>query len=325
MGEYIFKTNQYHNNVKVINMKILSIVFLIVFSFSSFSAVILKIKGQKALIDLEEASVQKGDMFDALNLYGKSKGLIEIRKIRKGKAIGVLRKGKMGVSWILEPAASNATSEEDNLPPLPVQYKEPIAPKKEPVTKKRKSIFKTYSSHVMGILMGPNLNLVRLSPSTSVSGIGWRGAIIADIVFTKRLSTRLSLSYKTLIIDGQHCERIINCKLSVQYPGAGALFRIKFFKHSAFHSWVGAGGSLLYPIPDKRKNMELHSKSFNGFHGVFSVAIGTDIHLQNIQFPIQIDANWINPVVISFKPLQSGARRFKPFYLGLQLGMSFSI
>ena len=307
-------------------MKILSIIFLTFFSFSSFSAVILKIKGQKALIDLEGASVQKGDMFDALNLYGKSKGLIEIRKARKGKAIGVLRKGKMGVSWILEPAASSTTSEDDNLPPLPVQYKEPVVPpKKKPVTKKQQSAFNTHSAHVIGILMGPHLNFVRLSPSTSVSGIGWRGDIIADFTLTKRLSTRLSLSYQTLVIEGRQCEQIINCKLSVQYPGAGALLKINFFKYSAFHSWVGAGGALLYPIPDQRKDMELHRNSFSGFHGTFTVALGTDILLQNIQFPIQIDANWINPVVISFNPLKSGARRFKPFYLGLKLGMSFSI
>ena len=140
-------------------MKILSIIFLMFFSFFSFSAVILKIKGKKALIDLEGASVQKGDMFDALNLYGKSKGLIEIRKARKGKAIGVLRKGKMGVSWILEPSASSATSENDSFPPLPAQHKKPAASKKEPVIKNRQSAFNAHSNHVIGIMMGPHFKL----------------------------------------------------------------------------------------------------------------------------------------------------------------------
>ena len=149
---------------------------------------------------------------------------------------------------------------------------------------------------------------------------------MADFTFTRRLSARLSLIYQTLIIEGRKCEQVINCKLSIQYPGAGALLKIKFFKYSAFHSWVGAGGALLRPIPDdERKDMELHGNSFKGFHGVFTVALGTDIQLQNIQFPIQIDMNWINPVVISFNPLRDGAKKFRPFYLGLKLGMSFSI
>ena len=306
------------------NIKNLSIIFLIFFSFSSFSAVILKIKGQKALIDLEGARVQKGDKFDALNLYGKSKGLIEIQKAKKGKAIGILRKGKMGTSWILEPTTSSATSD-DNPQPLPVNYTEPTT-SKPPTIKKRRSSFNSYSSHTIGVLVGPHLNFVRLSStSKNASGVGWRGSVMADFTFTQRLSTRVSLGWQTLVIEGQRCEQITNCKLSIQYPNAGALLKLKFFKYAAFNSWIGVGGSLLWPIPDKRKNMELDKKSFNGFHGSLTVALGTDIQLQNIHFPVQIDMNWINPVVISFNPLQDGARSFKPRYIGLQLGISFSL
>ena len=300
-------------------MKKLCIIFaLTLFSLPSFSAVILKIKDKKALIDLEGTNAHKGDQFEALNLYGKVKGILEIKKVKKGKAIGILRKGTMGVSWILEPKSEYVESSESK-PPLQNNYVASATVPREPESREvQKS-----SSHSIGFLVGPDLNFVRLSAGTSIFGVSWRGSSFIDFAFNSNLSIRLSLGYKALVIEGRDCNRIIQCKLFIHYPGSSALLKVKLIKYSKVDLWLGAGGSLLWPMPDRNRTMGLNNKSFTGFHGALKAALGTDIILQNIQIPVQIDFNWINPVVMSSQ-FQSRAKKLKPFYIGLQLGVSFA-
>ena len=308
-------------------MKFFVAIFILFYSFSGFSAVILKTKGKKALIDLEGAATQKGDQFDALNLYGKPKGVLEIRKIKKGKALGILTKGKMGVNWILEPrntAPENTVSE--NKQTLVKNTASGQAAKK--VLHLQESPTNFYSSpspHKMGILIGPHINFVKLSARTSIYGVSWGGMGIFDFKFTDRLSTRLFASYQTLTIEGRKCENIIQCKLSIHYPGFGGLLKVHVFNYGKIHSWIGGGGSLLWPLADPRRDLNLHKASFKGFHGALTFALGTDVTLNDILFPIQLDFNWINPMVISFQSLPGNSKKFKPFYIGLKMGVSFSL
>ena len=71
------------------------------------AAIILKTKNKKALIYLEGLRTKKGAYFESFDLYGKRKGFVQIEKIGDTKAIGVLKWGRIGKRWSLEPISQS--------------------------------------------------------------------------------------------------------------------------------------------------------------------------------------------------------------------------
>ena len=71
----------------------------------SDSAVILKAKGDQALIDLEGLKIQKGAYFSTIDRYGNKKGILQITRVGHKKAIGVLKGGRMAKRWSVEPTS----------------------------------------------------------------------------------------------------------------------------------------------------------------------------------------------------------------------------
>lgn len=67
----------------------------------AFGADITKVKGNKALINLDGTDASEGDIFFALDSNGKRKGLIKLEKVKGDKAIGNITKGKAMVGWTL--------------------------------------------------------------------------------------------------------------------------------------------------------------------------------------------------------------------------------
>ena len=68
----------------------------------SDSAVVLKTKGNQALIDLEGLKIKKGAYFSTVDLYGNKKGILQITRVGHKKAIGVLKGGRMAKRWSIE-------------------------------------------------------------------------------------------------------------------------------------------------------------------------------------------------------------------------------
>ena len=303
--------------------------FIFVFIFSSFfsssaySAVILKVKGRKALIDLEGVQAEKGDKFDALNLYGKALGLLEIKQVKKGKAVAVLLKGKMGINWILEPAAqsSNSFAEEEEYDPVGAKPKANYSAGDSAASLFKKS---NLASNGVGLIGGINFNSVAVSADKSVSGIGLQGALFADFFIINPLAVRLMLGYQQLIAQGSDCGGLSTCNLLIHYPGAGIFLRGVFLTHLMFQPWLGGGGFLFWPLVHQTANLGLDKKSFSGFHGALTGALGVDIHFSGFYIPLQISVNWINPVVVSLQSLKPGSRQFKPFYIGINTGVALS-
>ena len=302
--------------------RIIFVFTLCVFSFSpAHSAVILKVKGRKALVDLEGVAVEKGDKFDALNLYGKPLGVLEIKKIKRGKAIAVLLKGKMGVSWILEPSAqesASAFSAEDEYDP--VDSSNTYSSNSASSTMFSKG---SGSSSGVGLILGAHFNRITVSANKSIGGTSLQEMLIVDFSLIGPLSARLFIGHQTLVVAGNNCG-LSRCNLLIHYPGAGFLLRGIFLKNSIFQPWLGAGGFLFWPLVDKQANLGLDPKSFGSFHGALTGAAGIDLHFDGFYIPIQVEASWINPVLISLQTLKQGSKEFKPFYIGAKLGIAFS-
>ena len=90
-------------------MHFLKLFFILPFALSALTAavpknaVILKTKGKKVLIYLNGRNTKKGDYFQVVNTDGKAKGLIQIQKTGRVKAIGIVKWGKTQKNWLLEP------------------------------------------------------------------------------------------------------------------------------------------------------------------------------------------------------------------------------
>ena len=78
---------------------------LIIWSGSSYSASIIKVKDKKALIHLHGVKTQKGAFFKVYNLNNKKTGLLKIDRVAQTKAIGTLKTGSMSRKWNLEPVS----------------------------------------------------------------------------------------------------------------------------------------------------------------------------------------------------------------------------
>lgn len=72
---------------------------------NSEAVIVLKTKSNQALIHLEGLKTKKGTYFEAIDLYGEKKGLVQIKRVGKKKAIGVLKWGRMAKRWSLEPVS----------------------------------------------------------------------------------------------------------------------------------------------------------------------------------------------------------------------------
>ena len=300
--------------------------FLIGVSNSAYSAVIIKIKGKKALVDLEGVSAEPGDRFEAINLYGKALGLLQIKKIKRGKALAVLLKGKMGVNWILEQVAHKRTTEfqaEEEYDPTDSEE----VSQSERFIKKSKRRFSPSSDSAgsgAGLIAGAHFNRLSTLNRNSISGSDLKGGLFVDFPIIEPLAIRIIVSYHTLSLKGDNCG-LSKCVLRIQYPGIGAMLRGVFLRHTQFHTWVGGGGFLFWPLESQYGSGFLDKKSFSSFHGAVTGAGGVDIHFKGFYIPIQTSVNLINPVVISPHALKSNKPEFKPLYFGIKAGIAFSL
>jgi hypothetical protein len=84
------------------------------FSFSAYAGKVMKVKGEKVYIVFDqEDPFTEGDYFILNNAEGKKLGLVQIKKIKGLKAIGVLKKGKAskGFTTTFKSASKKAKKE----------------------------------------------------------------------------------------------------------------------------------------------------------------------------------------------------------------------
>ena len=301
--------------------RLLALIFILSFSSALEAAVILKVKGKKALVDLEGVEAELGDRFEAINLYGKAMGVLEIKKIKRGKAVAILVKGKMGASWILEPAAKGAVASFEETegpttsPPSDIGGGEEVS---TPEDRNIRASKRRFSSSGIGVLGGMDYNWI----FKKAVGLSYRGSLIVDFPLAGIVASRLFVSYITFHAAGKGCSSG-NCQLFIHYPGVGGLIRGKFFRHSSFQPWIGFGGFLLYPIPHGQATLGLNKKSFDGFHGTVTAALGLDVYFAGFYIPVQLDMNMVNPFV--FSPSFTGSSHLKPLFMSFQIGINLSL
>ena len=293
-------------------------VVCILFLNTAAASVIMKTKRNRALIRLEGVSSEMGDKFNVLNTYGRTMGILEIKRIKGDRALGVLLKGKMKKGSVLEPRSArsaestpredeededynyNNTSSGRNTSQIPIR----------PTTG-------------IGFLAGLHLNSVRVSEDKIIFGPGAEWGLNLDFRLSSLLHVRLSGSFYMLRTKGLACPSNIRiCALDIDYPKGTAILRGFLLTDANINLWIGAGASILYPLP-KENRLNLQEESFQYVHWSPVGALGIDYHFGEFYVPIQLELNWINPFIISFKS-QGKTNDLKPFFMGIKLGMVFS-
>ena len=286
-------------------------VLLLCAPLSLHSAVILQVKGKKALVDLEGMEAAAGEQFDAINLYGRTLGRLRLEKVKSGKAIAVLLKGKMDKNWVLEPAKRRKKTKT-------------LSGNAKNTTQVRSSSSSPGLLKSAGILAGLQWNRIAMSQTQTVTGLSFNGALFVDIPFSLSFAVRTALGWHQLKAEGAGCQAN-ECRLLVNYPAVQMLFKYSFLKNKIFDMWAGAGGSLFYPIPLAGRTLRFADESFKGLHGALSASTGANIFVNKQEFyiPIQIGLDWQNPFVFSLRPTK-GTRGFQPLYLSFKAGVAFS-
>lgn len=82
--------------------------FSMCFSFillvpSTEATLVLKTKDKQSLIRLEGVKTKKGAYFLVFDLDGQKKGIVQIKRVARTKAIGLLKYGSVAKGWSLEP------------------------------------------------------------------------------------------------------------------------------------------------------------------------------------------------------------------------------
>ena len=284
--------------------------FIFLISLSVHSATVVKVKGSKALVDLEDTEVDVGDKLIAINLYGKTKGIVKVHKIKRKKAIVVLTKGKIQAGWVLELASGKEIKKYQ-----PARKSKKVATS---VMRKRKKP----GSNVIGLLGGGNFNILTVRDQDRLSGLSWKGALFVDITtFKKWIGIRAIAGYNQFLAEGESQGQ----GLFIHYPGAQVLIKGIFWQNSRFHVWGGLGGALFYPFVDQQMDLNLDERSFKGLHGAASLALGLDTQIGSLYFPVQVDVNWINPVMwLSLNTTRPEGKEFKPLYISFNIGVGFN-
>ena len=282
----------------------------------AFASVIMKTKGNRALIKLEGVSSERGDKFNVLNTSGRTMGILEVKRIKGDRALGVLLKGKMKKGAVLEPRSVQSTrsyvrDEDDDYDysnRLSTRGKSQITPR---------------STTGVGFIAGLHLNSVRVSNDKIIFGPGAELGLNLDFRLSSLLHVRLAGSFYMFRANGIGCpDDIRTCALDINYPKGTAILRGFLLIDDRINLWIGAGASILYPIPTANR-LNLTEESFKYVHWSPVVALGIDYHFGEFYIPIQLEVNWINPFIISFKS-QTQSNQVKPFFMGVKIGLVFS-
>lgn len=208
---------------------------LLIFSISpAFAADITKVKGNKALINLDGLEASEGDVFFAVDSNGKKKGLIKINKVKGDKAIAVISKGKAQVGWTLTKRTPKGSSDDSVTP-----------------SSSRKFGASTHDTFIGGMI-GYGMDSAEVSlDSGDVASLSGSG-ISAKGFFDYRLFPNIWFRGFAGIENfngtgGNVCTGGATCDVKIMYITFDFWGRY-VFSEKEFRPWLGGGFTLLFPM-----------------------------------------------------------------------------
>lgn len=230
--------------------------------------VITKVKDKKVAIRLEGADVSVGDILTAYQ-DGKKKAFVKITKVKGGKALGEILKGRAAADMTLEPRSASASA-----------------------GKSRRHARGKKGNLSVGVLGGMSMDSLSMTISgvnIEMSGSGMNVGLGVDYNFSKSIGARAALGMNNFVVTGTN-----NLNASVSFIELAALLRYTF-NDGDMRFWVGAGPGFYFA-----------SSSSNNFVAQFGVDIntGTTVSLMaaagmdwqitdSLYIPVQVDYDYI--------------------------------
>ena len=259
------------------NKHILSILFITLFTTSTFAYFVHKVEGEHALVDLQGKSAIEGDLLVAKSPAGENVGVLRVQKIIGERALGRVVRGKVQEGWSLDKHVRGGSPIEEPKyisPPAVAERKDAYEPEKEPeplaepeekpapvargesktkLAKKKSNddpdqwhfgAMIGYSMDNQTVVLGTSKTATPMS-NTSINGYGF-----LDYKFNSYFDMRPFLGIEQFYVTGTNsagdCTQNTQCSTTVQYATAGSWVRVKY--PGDFSPWFGIGGDYLHPM-----------------------------------------------------------------------------
>lgn len=234
-------------------MKFIVSLLLLAFINPAFAADITKVKGDKALINLDGLEATEGDVFFAIDSNGKKKGLIKIDKVKGDKAIASISKGKAQVGWTLAKRAAKGD----------------ITPSSR---RSRSSVSSTNTMFIGGMLgLGRDSAEVSLDSGqvASLSGMGLSFKGFFDYKLFPNIWFRGFAGIENFNGEGQSICGTGGTKCDVKIMYITFDFWGRYvFSEKDFRPWLGGGFTLLFPMSKSSTAIVENSITTTSTYGV---------------------------------------------------------
>jgi len=266
----------------------LRLLFFILFVIPVFShsAVIVKVKGNRCFVHLEGAAASVGDHLEALDLFGKPRGIVRLDKVKNGKAIATIVDGTVGVNWLLE--HTNQTK---------LEYVET-----------RGSLPK----NKIGLLGSGSWIIMKKDIRRIERYNGWKvgGSIFFDWFFQRFFSLNIAtgLNYFMINNDTSTFSQSSGPLRMTGFPYLQLSLKFHLPISERIKVWISVGGNVSKWNDISNDNYQIVPKDEFKFQPSGLVKLGMNINIPNTKYTV--------PVSIGYARVQWGGKWFEEYVLG---------
>lgn len=254
------------------------------------SAIIVKIKGNRCFVHLEGSAASVGDHLEALDLFGKPRGIIRLDKVKNGKAIATIVDGTVGVNWLLEHTTQTQLNSPDTMNSV----------------KKNK----------VGIMGSGSWVIVRKDIRETQRHHGWSagGSLFFGWSIHKLLSINIATGLTYYVIGSEASGGSISGRYSSNsslhmtgFPHLQLALKLHIPIANKTDAWISAGGTFS-KWNNINDNYYVFDRSEFKFQPSGQIMLGIDIKIPNTKYTI--------PVSIGYTQVQWGGKWFDENVLG---------
>lgn len=263
---------------------------LLIIPVFSHSAIIVRIKGNRCFVHLEGSPASVGDHLEALDLFGKPRGIIRLDKVKNGKAIATIVDGTVGMNWLLEHTTQTQLESSEML--------------------------SSQQKNRMGILGSGSWVTIKKYIRETQRYNGWSmgGLLFFDWSLHKFFSLNIASGLTYYIIDSKSSGGNINSysrnfgslhMTGFPYIQMGLKFHIPIANKT--NLWVSVGGNLS-KWNNINENLRIFNKTEFKFQPSGQIMLGMDFNIPNTKYTI--------PISIGYTKVQPGGKWFDENLLG---------
>ncbi|MGE0528798.1 MAG: outer membrane protein [Bdellovibrionales bacterium] len=270
---------------------------LLIFAPTAMAAVVAKVKGKNALIELKGDTASPGDLFYAINAEGKRRAILRIAKVKGGKAIAKVLKGKADAGMTLELRPASVTAGKKRSSPS----------ERGSAGGNRRSYWGGMAGFAMDSMKvdvnDSTTNLFR--ETVSMSGTGFSGQGLFDYELFPQIWFRGLGGIEMFNASGSSVCGTGNretCDAKMTYLSLDLIGRY-VFSIGNFRPWAGGGVALLFPLTKSASALQTSSISTTSAYQVMG---GLDWHISpkffipiSIEYSMlpksdEVEASWIS-------------------------------